>query len=129
MLNVKKLFDMLGLTFNQTVAILGIIYAAVLFYYYRRLKAVWRREAERSRYDLILFTILTLFTVGASCYMWYLIKKRQYLQRKAADLIQMEKGRHRPSSFFKNSWFGKFVKIFVILLLVVIVIHRIIKKT
>ncbi len=118
---------MLGLTFNQATALLGIVYAAVLFYYYRKLKAVWKREGERARYGVIVFTILTIAATFSSCYVYYMIKKRRFLQQKAASLIQMEIDKPKPTK--ASTWFGKFVKIFAIGVITFICLHRIIKKT
>ncbi len=119
------------LSFNKATAILGVIYAAVLFYYYRRLKVVWRREAERSQRGLVMFTVLFLMSLGSFAYVYYIYKKKRFLERKAADLIQKEKNKplHLLERRAETSRFGKFVKVFTGGLLSFMALHRIIRKT
>ncbi len=118
---------MFYLSFNKATAILGVIYAAVLFYYYRRLKIVWRREAERARYGMVLFTILFLFSVGSFSYVYYIYKKKKALERKAADLIS--KQINKPVVAKRSYLLGTMAKIGSALLLTFISFHRIMRKT
>ncbi len=118
---------MVYISFNQATAIFGVLYAAVLFYYYRRLKVVWRREAERSRYGMVLFTILFLFSIGAFSYVYYIMKKQKALQRRAAELIQKQV--NKPVIAHRENLTAKGLKIGSSLLLGFIAFHRIMRKT
>ncbi len=121
------------LSFNRATAIFGVLYAVVLFYYYRRLKVVWQREAARSRQGMLWFTALFLMSLGSFAYVYYIYKKKRFLERRAADLIQKEKdkGLHwtQKQGDSEGSRFGKFVKFFTGGLLSFIAVHRIIRKT
>jgi len=115
------------LSFNQITALLGVLYAALLFYEFEKLKKVWEREAVRSRNSLALYAILILATGLSGGYIYYLSKRKKYLQKKAARLIQQEK--KQPLKIARGTFIGRVVKIVSTLLLTFISLHRIIRKT
>lgn len=117
----------MGLTFNQTTAVFGLFYAAVLFYFFRKLKLVWKREAERARYGMVLFTLLFLFSVGSFFYVYYVMKKKRTLERVAADLIDRQK--RKPFNVVRTNYFSKLIKVGSALMLTFIALHRIMRKT
>ena len=117
----------MGLTFNQTTAIFGILYASVLFYFFRKLKAVWKREQERARYGMVLFTLLFAFSAGTFFYVYYVLKKKRTLERVAADLIDKQK--QKPFKVTRVNYFSKLIKVGSALMLTFIALHRIMRRT
>ncbi len=124
---IQNSIKMVYLSFNKATAILGVVYAAVLFYYYRKLKLVWKREAERAQYGTVLFAALFLFSVASFGYVYYILKKKRALERKAADVIS----RHvnKPIYAKRSALSGTAAKIGSSILMAFIGFHRIMRKT
>jgi len=115
------------LTFNQMTATMGGLYALSLFYYFRKLKDVWKREADRARLSLAVFAALFVLSTGGFSYIYYLRKKRAMLERKAVEIIQRAKD--KPLQIVRSSYISRFVKIGSAVMLTFITLHRIMRKT
>ena len=79
---MKQARSRMGLTFNQTTAIFGVFYAGVLFFYFRKLKMVWQREAARARYGKVLFTILFVLSIGSFSYVYWVRLAQHYATKR-----------------------------------------------
>ncbi len=119
---------MVYLSFNQFTALVGVIYAMVLLYYYWRLQCVWEREAERSVYGVIIFTGLFLISVLSFVFIFITLKTKGELEQKAASIIQKEL--ERPAITAKPPRLvGRLAKMTSAFLLCFMAFHSVMRKT
>ncbi len=124
--------NMVPFSFNHITAMLGVLYVTVLFYYYRRLKEVWRRRAERARYGMILFVVLFLLSIGSFTYVYYVMKSKHALEREAAGVINQAKyqEKQKPVEDLKKDYaLSKSSKIAATLILSYLAFRRIMFKS
>ena len=65
----------MDLTLKQTTALFGLLYACLLLFFLQKLKAVWK-GSKRTKYGLVLFTVLFLLSVGSFAYVYFVMKRK-----------------------------------------------------
>ncbi len=65
------------LSYKQGTALFGIVYSGFLLWFMQRLTLAWKRESQRSRYSLLLFAFLFVFSVASFAYVYFVMRKKQ----------------------------------------------------
>ncbi len=121
-------FIMAHLSFNQFTALIGVMYASTLLYYYWKLSCVWQREAERALYGMVFFTGIFLVTVISFVFVFLTLKSKEELERQAADIIQKEL--NKPMITPKPpKLIGRLAKMSTAFLIAFMALHSVMRRT